>query len=82
MTEVNDRIEEIVEFLRDGEGYDKNEVIVDILGEIKGLNDYHADEITLDWDSEELMILSDFVDEFYNKLTEKFCNAISSFKDR
>lgn len=82
MTEVNERIEEIVEFLEEGEGIDRDEFIANLLYEIKKLNSYSADEITLNWGSDELMVLEDFVDEFYHKLTEKFCNAINSFKDR
>ncbi|HBC94363.1 MAG TPA: hypothetical protein DCZ10_16055 [Pelotomaculum sp.] len=76
----NTKLREIIDFFEQEQGYDKDEVISEILGEIKGLKGYDADEIGLEWDGEEIMILDDFVQEFYAKLIEKVCNVIKSFK--
>lgn len=76
--EVN--LQEIIDFFEQEEGYDKDEIICEILHEIKGLKGYDADEIDLKWDKEELMVLYDFVDEFYSKLINKVCNVIKSFQ--
>jgi hypothetical protein len=73
------KLQEIIDFFEFEEGYDMNEVINDILGEIEGLKGYAADEIGLEWDGEDLMVLQDFVEEFYSKLIEKVCNVIKSF---
>jgi len=39
-----------------------------------------ADEIGLEWDGEELIILTDFADNFYNEIIEKVCNVLKSFQ--
>jgi len=77
---MNDKLQEIIDFFELEEGYDRDEIISDILSEIKGLKRYVANEIGLEWNGENLMILYDFADEFYLKLTEKICNAIRSFQ--
>jgi len=77
----NKKLQQIIDFFELEEGYSKNEIISDILGEIKGLKNYDADEIELKWDKEHLMILDDFVNEFYYKLIEGVCNVLKSFKD-
>jgi len=51
------------------------------LGEIKELKNYSADEIGLEWGKEHLMILDDFVNEFYNLIIENVCNVLKSFKN-
>ena len=78
---INNKLQEIIDYFQLGEGYDKHEIITDILGEIKELKNYSADEIELKWDKEHLMVLNDFVNEFYHKLIEGVCNVIKSFKD-
>ena len=78
---INNKLQEIINYFQLGEGYDKHEIITDILGEIKELKNYSADEIGLEWDKEHLMILDDFVNEFYNKLIKNVCNVLKSFKD-
>ena len=77
---MKNKLQEIIDFFELEEGYDKDEIISDILHEIKGLKGYDSDEIGLMWDEEELMMLYDFTDEFYLKLIEKICNAIRSFQ--
>ena len=80
------KLQEIIDFLELEEGYDNSEVVADILGEIKELKGYAADEIGLVWgdiqddEAEELMILDDFVRTFYSKTIEAVCNVIKSFQ--
>jgi len=78
---INNKLQEIINYFQLGEGYDKHEIITDILGEIKELRNYSADEIGLEWDKEHLMILDDFVNEFYNLIIKNVCNVLKSFKD-
>ena len=78
---INNKLQEIINYFQLGEGYDKHEIITDILGEIKELKNYSADEIGLEWDKEHLMILDDFVNEFYNLIIKNVCNVLKSFKD-
>ena len=78
---INNKLQEVIDYFQLGEGHDKHEIITDILGEIKELKNYNADEIRLELDKEHLMILDDFVNEFYHKLIENVCNVLKSFND-
>ena len=80
MSKVKAKLQEVIDFFELGEGYDKDEVIADILGEMKELKGYAADEIGLEWDGEELIILTDFADNFYNEIIEKVCSVLKSFQ--
>ncbi|GAV11454.1 hypothetical protein [Paenibacillus sp. NAIST15-1] len=75
-------VQEIIDFFECGEGYEKNEIIENLLGEIKSLNGYSADEIGLEWDGKTLMVLDDFTNAFYDKLIASVCNVIRSFEDK
>jgi len=76
---MNNKLQEIVNFFELEEGYNKNEIISDIINEITPLQEYYADEIGLEWDGQNLMILSDFANEFYYKLIEGVVNVIKSY---
>ena len=78
---INNKLQEVINYFQLGEGYDNHEIITDILGEIKELKNCSADEIGLEWDKEHLMILDDFVNEFYNLIIKNVCNVLKSFKD-
>ena len=78
---INNKLQEVIDYFQLRKGYDKHEIITDILGEIKELKNYSADEIGLEWDKEHLMILDDFVNKFYNLIIENVCNVLKSFKD-
>lgn len=75
---MDERMQEIIDFFEQGEGYSKQDVITDILSEISSLKGISADEIGLEWD-EKLTTLDDFTNEFYDKVIEKVCNVIKSF---
>jgi len=77
----NKKLQQIIEYFEYEEGYDKDEIIIDILHEIKELNDYSADEIELKWDNKHLMNLEDFADEYYNKIIKGVCNVIKSYQE-
>jgi len=47
---------------------------------MKELKGYESDEISLEWDGDNLMVLNDFVEEFYRKLIEGICNVLKSFQ--
>lgn len=80
MSETSDKLQEIIDFFQDGEGYDKNDVITDIAGEIEEIKGMATDEIGLEWGGEDLMLLEDFTQQFYEKLIGKVCNVIRSFR--
>jgi len=76
-----EKLQEIINFLKaDNEGYDRDEIIHDILCEIEELKGYDSDEISLEWDSKVLMILCSFTDEFFDKIIEKVCNVLESYR--
>lgn len=81
MNKIYSKLKEIIDFFEFEEGYDKDEVILDILTEIKELRGIYADEIGLEWEGEILMILDDFVKNFYEKVIEKVCNVIKSYQN-
>jgi hypothetical protein len=78
---TNSKIQEIVDFFELEEGWSKDEIISQVISEIKELKGYEADEITLLWDDEELMVLIDFAEQFFNKIMQNTCNVIKSFMD-
>jgi hypothetical protein len=80
MNEVNAKLQEIIDFFELKEGWDKDEVISDMLGKIKELKGYASDEIGLEWDGETLMVLKDFVDQFYRLIIYGVCNVLKSFQ--
>lgn len=82
MGKVNDKLQEIINFFELEEGYSRQEVISDALGEIEELKGYAADEIGLVWDDEEeLMLLEDFAERFYRLLIDEVCNVLESYKE-
>jgi len=78
---MENKLQEIINFFELEEGYDKSEIIADMLDEIEEIKGYFSDEIGLVWNDKELMVLSDFVDKFYSKIIEKICNVIKTFQD-
>lgn len=74
------KLKELIDFFELEEGYNKEEVISGILEEIKELKGYDADEIGLNWDGEELMVLEDFIQQFYDKVIVGVCNVMKSFQ--
>lgn len=78
---MKDKFKEIIDFFELGEGYNKQEIISDMIDEIKDLKGYAPDEIGLEWDGKTLMVLDDFANDFYEKVIEGVCNVIKSFKE-
>lgn len=76
---MNNKLQEVIDFLELEEGYDKQELIADILCEIPSLKGLSPDEIGIEWDGETLTTLDDFANEFYALVIVKVCNAIKSF---
>lgn len=75
------KLQEIIDFFECEEGYDKSEVIEEILNEIKQLKGYASDEIGLEYDGKTLMVLNDFIEGFYQEIIVKVCNVLKSFED-
>lgn len=82
MSKTDDKLQEIVDFFElEGESWDRDGIIREYANEIKELKNYSLDEIGLEWDGENLMILDDFVAQYFNKVIEGVCNVIKSFKE-
>lgn len=73
--------QEILDFFELNEGYDKGEVIADILAEIKELKGHAYDEIGVEYDGKTLMTLNDLAYQLFDKTIERVCTVIKSFED-
>ena len=78
---MDEKLQEIIDYLELKEGYSKKEVIDDIVLGIKELKGNSPDEIGVEWDGEHLMVLEDFAEEFYDQVIKKVCNVINSYKE-
>jgi hypothetical protein len=76
-----DKLQNIIDFLKVHEGYDKNEVVTDLLAKAKATGRYSADEIGVEWDGENLTDLESFAYEFYDLVIEAVCNVVESYKN-
>lgn len=76
-----DKLEKLINYFELEEGYDKEEIIADILGEIKQIKGHSADEIGLVRDFQGLGILQDFADEFYDAVITGVVNVAKSFRE-
>ncbi|MCF8018320.1 MAG: hypothetical protein K9L62_02855 [Vallitaleaceae bacterium] len=82
MSKTDYRLQEIIDFFElEGESWGKDEVMREYANEIKELQGNALDEVGLEWDGENLMILDDFVAQYFNKVIEGVCNVIKSFKE-
>jgi len=73
------KLKNIIDYFELEEGCEKEEIITDMIDEIKELKHYSADEIGLAWDDEDLMTLEDFANKFYDKIIKGVCNVVKSF---
>ena len=65
---INNKLQEIINYFELEEGYNKDEIISDILNKIKELDNHDANEINLEWDGNYLTNLDDFINQFYNQI--------------
>ena len=80
MTKTDRKLQEIIGFFESEDGYEKDEVISDILEDIKELRPYFADEIILHANDTDLIALDDFAKKFYDEVIKGVCNVIKSFR--
>lgn len=78
---MNEKIDGILEFFENGESWNKEGYVYDLIGNIKELQGYSADEISLEWDGEYLITLQEFIDIFFDKVINGVCNVLESFKE-
>ena len=78
---MNEKLQEIIDFFEQAEGWSKDEMIADYIAEIEDLRSYEPDEIGLQLDDNVLMVLSDFAEIFFNKTIDGVCNVLKSFKE-
>lgn len=77
----------VKKFLAEEQGYwDKDEMVSEIVAETNLLKHKEMEEHTLatdecgiEWNGEEVCVLSDFVDTFSNIFIEKMCNILDSY---
>ena len=78
---MSKKLQEIIDFFEQAEGWSKDEIIADYIAEIEDLRSYEPDEIGLQLDDNVLMVLSDFAEIFFNKTIDGVCNVLKSFKE-
>ena len=79
---MNEKLQSVIDFFEQAEGWSKDEIIADYIAEIEDLRGCEPDEIGLQWDDDNvLMVLSDFAEIFFNKTIDGVCNVLKSFKE-
>ena len=78
MGKVNDTLHELVRFFEMQEGYDKNDIIAEIMD---SLEIYESEDIELLYGEESLGSLYDFTNEFYSKVIKGVCNVIKGTEE-
>lgn len=84
------KLDEIIDYFELREGYDMNEVVVDIVDEINllkheimGENTICMDECAIVWGEDDYICELDvFVKKYTDKLLEKVVNVVKSFKEK
>lgn len=79
---MDEKLQEIIDFLESGESWNQKELIENYCSEIKDLKDNWIDEIELIRYDESLMNLDEFTDAFFRKTIQGVCNVIESFRGK
>ena len=79
---INNKLQEIIDYFELEEGYNKDEIISDILNKIKELDNHDVEEIILEWDGNYLTDLDEFKNQFYDQIIIGVCNVIKSFQNK
>jgi len=76
----------VKDFLQQQEGWDLDEVILEIVEETKLLGNKDmggmslaTDECSINWDNEEICNLDDFIKSYSNIFIKNICNILDSF---
>lgn len=76
----------VKKYLEERDGWDLDEVISEMVAETKLLkseklkiDNLASDECGIEWDGEELCVLSEFIDSYSEIFIEKICNILDSF---
>ena len=79
---INNKLQEIIDYFELEEGYNKDEIISDILNKIKEIDNHDVEEIILEWDGNYLTDLDEFTNQFYNQIIIGVCNVIKRFQNK
>lgn len=81
MNEVDVKLQEIIDFFElEGASWDSDSLMREYAYEIKELKNNALDEIGLEHDGKILMVLDDFVEEYFNRIIDGVCSVIRSFQ--
>ncbi|MPN39058.1 hypothetical protein SDC9_186584 [bioreactor metagenome] len=72
---------ELISFLHDEEGWDRDEILTDSVLEIledAGAPTMGADELSVSDEGREIMVLQDFADRLFEKILDGICNVIAT----
>jgi hypothetical protein len=76
----------VKQFLEQQEGWDLDELIEEMVGETKllkhkemGEHTLATDECGIEWNKEDICVLSEFVDSYSQIFISKICNILDSF---
>ena len=79
---INNKLQEIINYFELEEGFNKNDIIYDILNKIKEIDNHDAEEIILEWDGNYLTDLDEFKNQFYDQIIIGVCNVIKRFQNK
>lgn len=80
MNDLNEKIDEIIDFFENDSSWDREGLVDDILHQMPIFKGIRLDEISIEHHAY-LTDLEDFANDFFNGVLEKICVAIESFKE-
>lgn len=78
---MNDKLQEIIDYLNDGINYDKRNFIKELSMKCDDTMGLSPDELRIMWGSRLTGDLDSYNEEFFNKVIESVVKVIGSFKD-
>ncbi|KOS61484.1 hypothetical protein FJQ98_16410 [Lysinibacillus agricola] len=78
---MNEKLQEIIDYLNDGINYDKRNFIKELSMNCDDTMGFSPDELRIMWGSRLTGDLDSYNEEFFNKVIESVVKVIGSFKD-
>lgn len=78
---MNEKLQEIIDYLNDGINYDKQNFIKELSMNCDDTMGFSPDELCIMWGSRLIGDLDSYNEEFFNKVINSVVKVIGSFKD-
>ncbi|MBG9689459.1 hypothetical protein ABD91_00765 [Lysinibacillus sphaericus] len=78
---MNEKLQEIIDYLNDGINYDKQNFIKELSMECDDTMGFSPDELSIMWGNRLTGDLNSYNEEFFNKVIGSVVKVIGSFKD-